>query len=398
MTEILLVEDEPLQLKLLARTLNGLGYTQLIGCSTATAALATLSSAERNIGLIMLDLNLPEVDGVEFLRMLAARRTDIPVVLVSGEDERLIETAARFGASQHITVLGSVPKPVWPAELKAVLERWEKPVVPVVPDVKQYPAEEVARAILDGEFFTYYQPKVELQQGNVIGFEALVRWLHPRDGIVTPDRFIRVAEERGMIRDPTKLMLKTALAQARYWHASGMELSVAVNVSMFDLARAEFADEVIHEVERNKLPPKQLVLEVSERRFAQNPDAALATVSRLRLRRVTMSIDDFGTGTASLAQLRDLPFNEVKVDRSFVHGAGSNAILGAIVNSSLDLAQRIGLRTLAEGIEDAADWIWLRNQRCDHAQGHFIGSPMPVEKIPEWLAEWERRRKKLFEG
>jgi EAL domain-containing protein (putative c-di-GMP-specific phosphodiesterase class I)/CheY-like chemotaxis protein len=395
-TEILLLDDDPLQLKLLARTLNGLGYKQLLGCSSAAAALTALNSPTRNIGLILLDLNMPGVDGIAFLRLLGERRAEIPVVLVSGEDERLIETAARFGASQNIKILGSVPKPVWPAELRSVLERWETPAPPP-PRPKQYPAEEVARAILHGELVPHYQPVVELATGALVGVEALVRWQHPQDGIVMPGQFIAVAEERGLIRDLTRIMIRAGMMQRQQWRDQGLEISVAVNVSMDDLGRADFADYVFSELDRTGLPAKDLVLEVSEQRFAQNPDAALATVSRLRLRRITMSIDDFGTGTSSLAQLRDLPFNEVKVDGSFVHGAGSNAILGAIVNSSLDLAQRIGMRTLAEGVEDSADWVFLRANKCDHAQGYFIATPMPASELTTWLPSWEKRRRKLFE-
>lgn len=395
MPEILLLDDDPLQLKMLARTLNGLGYTKLLGCTSAAAALHALSAPERRIGLILLDLNMPGVDGIAFLTLLSERRADVPVVLVSGEDERLLETAARFGASQKLTILGTVPKPVWPAELRLVLERWTSPATPLF-TLRQYSAEEVAGAILHGELIPHYQPKVDLATGAVVGVEALVRWRHPKDGLVMPAQFIGIAEERGLIRDLTSLMLQSALAQGRQWRDAGLALSVAVNVSMDDLARADFADTVLAAVERSGLPHRDLVLEVSEQRFAQNPDAAMATVSRLRLRRITMAIDDFGTGTASLAQLRDLPFNEVKVDGSFMHGVGSNAILGAIVTSSLDLALRIGMRTIAEGVEDIADWVWLRAQKCDHAQGYFIGPPMPAAELPDWMAGWEKRRRELY--
>lgn len=397
MTEILLLDDDPLQLKLLARTLNSLGYKQLLGCSSAGAALSALNAPNRSIGLIMLDLNMPGVDGIAFLKLLAERRAEIPVVLVSGEDERLIETAARFGASQHLKILGSVPKPVWPTELRAVLERWEAPAS-VASAPKQYPGEEVARAVLHGEFIPYFQPIVELSTGALVGVEGLARWQHPTDGLVMPSQFIGVAEERGLIRDITRAMIRACLKQGHAWRDAGLDLFLAVNVSMDDLGRTDFADYVFEELERSGIPPKNLVLEVSEQRFAQNPDAALATVSRLRLRRITMSIDDFGTGTSSLAQLRDLPFNEVKIDGSFVHGSSSNAILGAIVNSSLDLARRIGMRTVAEGVEDGADWAAMRLDKCDHAQGYFICKPMAPDELPGWVGSWDNRRKKLFES
>ena len=395
MTDILLIDDDPLHLKMLARTLNGLGYTDLVGCTSAAAALNALAAPHRQIGLILLDLNMPGIDGVAFLGLLAERRADVPVILVSGEDERLLETAARFGATQNLRVLGAVPKPVWPAELREALSKWEAPV-PSAPAQKAYASEEVAAAILHRELVPYYQPKVEIFSGNLAGVEVLVRWQHPRDGIVMPAQFIPVAEERGLVRDLTRLVLTDALKQAQRWLGEGRHIPVAVNVSMDDLARTDFADFVFAELERSGVPPQLLSLEVSEQRFASNPDAALATVSRLRLRRVVMSIDDFGTGTSSLAQLRDLPFNEVKVDGSFVHGAGSNAILGTILHTALELAHRLGLRTVAEGVEGPADLAWLRRQSCDIAQGYFIGKPMPADQLPDWLASWEIRRGELL--
>lgn len=390
MTEILLLDDDPLHLKVLARTLNGLGYHNLVGCTSAAAALRALAEPQRQIGLIMLDLNMPGVDGVAFLGLLAERRAEIPVVLVSGEDERLVETAARFGASQHLRILGALPKPVWPAELSGVLQRWESPASSA-PAAKVYAPEEIAAAILHQELVPFYQPKVHLATGEVAGVETLVRWQHPKDGLVMPSQFIGVAEERGLVRDLTRMVLRMALEQARRWSAAGTPLAVAVNVSMDDLALPDFADFVMGELARAGIEPQQLSLEVTEQRFASNPDLALATLSRLRLRRVVMSIDDFGTGTASLAQLRDLPFNEVKIDGSFVHGAGSNAIPGTIVHTALTLARRLGLRTVAEGVETVADWAWLRRQACDIAQGYFIGRPMPADDLTAWTTQWSAR-------
>ncbi|MBW7933647.1 MAG: EAL domain-containing response regulator, partial [Gemmatimonadaceae bacterium] len=258
MTEILLIDDDPLQLKLLARTLNGLGYTSLLGCSSAAAALSALNAPNRDIGLILLDLNMPGVDGVAFLKLLAERRAEIPVVLVSGEDERLVETAARFAAAQDIKVIGTLPKPVWPAELRAVLERWNEPAS-APPSLKRYAAEDVARAILHNELVAHFQPIVNLQTGALVGAETLVRWQHPADGLVLPGQFVEVAEERGLIRDITRQMLSAAMALGKKWHGQGLDAFVAVNVTMADLTRPELADFVFSELERSGLVPKDLV-------------------------------------------------------------------------------------------------------------------------------------------
>ena len=396
MPEILLLDDDPLQLKMLARTLNGLGYTRLLGCNSAAAALHVLNAPERQIGLILLDLNMPGVDGVAFLKLLSERRADIPVVLVSGEDERLVETAARFAASQNLSILGTVPKPVWPAELRIVLDRW-KSRTPPVPTAKVYSAEEVAGAILHGELAAYFQPIVNLGNGELAGAETLVRWHHPRDGLVLPGQFVAIAEERGLIRDITRQMLHAAVTQGRRL-ARARQRGVRCRKRHDERPHARGPRRLrLRRARTQRAVAQDLVLEVSEQRYAQDPDAAFAALSRLRLRRITMAIDNFGHRLVLSRHLRDLPFNAVKVDRSFVHGAGSNTVLGAIVNSSIELARQLGMRTVAEGVEDVADWVTLRTSKCELAQGYFIGAPMgrgAIRRVAE--ADWNRRRKKLF--
>lgn len=398
MTEILLLDDDPLQLKLLARTLNSLGYTRVYGCTTAAAALGALRAPGRQIGLICLDLNMPDVDGVEFLRLLAERQANVPVILVSGEDERLLETAARVGTSQKIHVLGTLSKPVWPAELRGLLDKLQATPATGSGLPRAYTASEVARAIRSGELVNYYQPLVDMTSGRVIGMESLVRWRHPHDGLLLPERFIAVAEEHGLIRELSRIALRSALEDAKQWREAGSSLSVSVNISMDDLGQRDFPELVLGELERTNTRPTDLVLEVSEPRLSESPDAAMESLSRLRLKRVTMSIDEFGTGYSSLRQLRDLPFNEVKLDRSFLHGAGSNPILGAIFTASTEMAKRVGLRTVAVGVEDAGDWVWLRARNCHVAQGFFLGRPMPAAEVIRWLEEWDARRKEFFPG
>ena len=211
-TELLLLDDDPLQLKLLARALNGLGYHDVVGCTTAAVALDALNAPERTIGLIFLDLNMPDVDGVAFLRLLAESHRSIPVVLVSGEDERLVETAARLGASHQLTVLGTLPKPVWPVELRALLARWESPAPAASGAPTAYAAGDVTRAVRHGELVNYYQPKVDLVTGTVAGVEALVRWRHPLHGDVLPGRFLGVVEEHGLISELTRVVIGAALS------------------------------------------------------------------------------------------------------------------------------------------------------------------------------------------
>jgi len=187
-------------------------------------------------------------------------------------------------------------------------------------------------------------------------------------------------------------VLSATLRQARLWQDAGRSLHVAVNVSMDSLAALEFPDFVAREIDAAGVLATSLVLEITESRLMKNPLAALDILTRLRLKRIRLSIDDFGTGYSSLAQLRDIPFDELKVDRGFVHGACRDPSLKAIVEASLGLAQQLGMKTVAEGVEDQADWDYLRLAGCDLAQGYFIAKPQPARDLGAWMVEWERRR------
>jgi len=222
-----------------------------------------------------------------------------------------------------------------------------------------------------------------------------VRWHHPRDGLIYPDRFIGMAEEHGLIDQLTRAVIKNAASQARLWMEEGLSLTVAVNVSMDNLAALDFPDYIEREMRTAKLPPTGLMLELTESRLMKDRVAPLDILTRLRLKHIGLSIDDFGTGHSSLAQLRDIPFDELKVDRGFVHGAWRNPLLRAIFEASLSMARQLRMKTVAEGVEDQADWEFLRDSGCDLAQGYFIARPMAADALIEWIGEWERRRPDL---
>lgn len=399
MNEILLLDDDPYQLKLLSRQLAVLGHDNVTCCDTPSSALAALDASDAAVGLLFLDLNMPQMDGIEVMRTLAARRYSGALVLVSGEDARILDTAMRLARAHELNVLGSLSKPCVNTSLAALLGRWQKFRHPPRRSAdKIYGPEEVQHAIEHGELVNHYQPKVELATGAPVGVETLVRWRHPQDGLVYPDQFIGVAEEHGFIDALTRQVVRDALAQARVWRDQGLNLSVAVNVSMDDLVALDFPDYVLGELGRNGVPASDLVLEVTESRLMKDPRASMEILTRLRLKRVRLSIDDFGTGHSSLAQLRDLPFVELKVDRGFVHGAAIDPTISAIFTASRAMAQQLRMKTVAEGVEDFADWSWLHEHGCDVVQGYFIARPMPQEDLPEWLAAWEERRRSLSLG
>jgi EAL domain-containing protein (putative c-di-GMP-specific phosphodiesterase class I) len=296
--------------------------------------------------------------------------------------------------SQRLTVLGHLQKPVKPEEL-AALVRQVKPHKgrgSALRSTKHsYNGQQLRAALTHGELVNYYQPKVKLATGEVAGMESLVRWQHPADGLVFPDQFISVAADHGLITELTGVVLRAAMNQAKIWKRAGYEVPIAVNVSMDDLASLDFPDAVALLAREAGIDPQMITLEVTEGQVMRQLSTALDVLCRLRLMRFRLAIDDFGTGHSSLAQLRDLPFDELKIDRGFVHGASSDGTRRAICTASLGVAQQLHMQTVGEGIEDRADWDVLCSLGCEAGQGYFIARPMPADEVLDWISTWREQ-------
>ncbi|MCW9088354.1 MAG: EAL domain-containing response regulator [Gammaproteobacteria bacterium] len=387
--KFLVLDDEPFVLKLLSWQLANLGFEQVIAMEHPHDALALLEQDTNDINMILMDIQMPDMDGVEFVRHLTRINYTGGLVLISGEDQRILHTVEKLANAYKLRVLGALHKPVIPVLLKEVIE--QVPQRAAHNSRKIYAPDELRRALNNRELVNHYQPQVEMGSGCVVGVEALVRWQHPDDGLVYPAQFVSMAEEHGLIDDLTQVVMANALRQARYWHEDGVALQVSVNVSMDNLVTLDFADDVAHQVGKAGIPLSSIVLEVTESRLMKNPLTPLDILTRLHLKRIRLSIDDFGTGHSSLAQLRDIPFDELKIDRSFVHGAHGDPSQRAIVEASLDMAQHLGMKTVAEGVEDHRDWDFLQTAGCDIAQGYFIAKPMSARAVAPWMQQWESR-------
>ena len=389
---ILVLDDEPFMLKLLARLLTNLGFTNVATCDNGLTALEQVDDPAHAPQLILCDLNMPGMDGIEFVRRLVEHGYTGSLILVSGEDERILQSARTLVHAHHIEVLGSLQKPVQPQALFQLVEQWVPPAQAAQHlQGKGYGAQRLAQAIEAGELVNHYQPKVSVSTGDMVGVETLVRWRHPQDGMVYPDQFIGLAEDHGLIDALTQAVLAQALSDSAAWALQGCKLKVAVNVSMANLTALEFPEQITSAAAAAEVPPQSIILEVTESQLMKDLRAPLEILTRLRLRRFRLSIDDFGTGHSSLAQLRDVPFDELKIDQSFVHGAHHNETLRAIFFASLGLAKELGMEVVAEGVEDAADWAFLQKTECDLAQGYLIARPMPADQILAWAANWRQR-------
>ncbi|MGH9077862.1 MAG: putative bifunctional diguanylate cyclase/phosphodiesterase [Acidimicrobiales bacterium] len=246
-------------------------------------------------------------------------------------------------------------------------------------------ASELRRAIRGGEIEVYFQPKARLSSVCTCGVEALARWAHPRYGILGPDSFIPVAEHAGLIKALTMFVLKQAVAQHRELRRLGFDLGVAVNLSVRSVLDVNLPDQVGEVILAHGMPPADLTLEITESSIMADPGRTIGILGRLSDMGVQIALDDFGTGYSSLSYLKRLPVNEVKIDRSFTVGILTNEKDEAIVRSTIDLSHHLGLRVIAEGVEDGATWSRLRDLGCDQAQGYFVSPPLSSGGLVRWL-------------
>jgi EAL domain-containing protein (putative c-di-GMP-specific phosphodiesterase class I) len=379
-------------LKLMSRMLNSLGFACVTAFESGYAALEYFDRSDRSMDLILLDLHMPEMDGIEFVRHLVERKFNGSLILVSGEDERMLHTFEALIRAHQVRCLGSLQKPVTPDSLAALLKTKAPPTPRLMrANANANRAPDVRAAITKGELVNYYQPQVALATGQLVGVEALVRWRHPENGLVLPDQFIGIAEEHGLMEELTASVLAESFRQHSAWRETGLRLQLSVNVSVENLASLEFPDFAARLAAQANVTPKDVTLEVTESRLMKDVRAPLEILTRLRLKRFSLSIDDFGTGHSSLSQLRDFPFNELKIDRGFVHGVAQNETIRAIYDASLALALRLDMVSVAEGVEERSDWEFLRRTGCHLAQGYFIAKPMPADALVDWIKVWENR-------
>jgi len=246
---------------------------------------------------------------------------------------------------------------------------------------------ELRAAIEQGALTLHYQPQVDLGNGRVCGVESLVRWPHPERGLIPPDAFIPLAEQTGLIAPLTEWVLGEAMRQARAWQRAGLLLAVSVNLSMWNLHDPTLPDRVAALLREHGLSPAWLRLELTESALMADAERALAVLTRLAALGVGLAVDDFGAGYSSLAYLKKLPVNELKIDKGFVRELATDATDAAIVTSTVALGHALGLRVVAEGIEDRATWEALVGMGCDTAQGYYLSRPLPADALAQWLRD-----------
>ena len=388
---VLVVDDDPVILHALVASLSGLGVEHVFSAGSGNEALTVIENNREEMDVVFCDLNMPVMDGVEFLRYLVARDYQGAIVLLSGEDSRILSSARNLANAHSFRFVAAIEKPVTQVQLATVLEKVSnKKDVVSRPLNSEFSLNELRQAIDNDEFLVYFQPKVDTFNRNLIGVEALIRWQHPDKGFFMPDQFIPMAEEDGLIDELTDLVFEKTFAQLKQWRLQGLGFKVSVNIAAGTIGRhLNFPEQVMTHLDNYGLLPEDVILEITESGVIDDLATTLDTLVRLRLKGVTLSIDDFGTGYSTFKQLQGIPFTELKIDKEFVMNGVSDPSSLAIVESSILLGQKLGMTLVAEGVESKEDWELLRKLGCHILQGFFISRPVPADQLEKWLLQWQ---------
>ena len=371
---VLVAEDHNFQRRTLVRMLNTLGAEEVLEAKDGLEALAILKGRGA-VDLLICDLDMEQMDGMELIRNIGQSDRVGAVIVLSGHERSLLDTVAKMARAYGVKLLGAIDKPLTLDRLRDLLDSSGSPAVASAPG-HHFTVDEILNGIRLDQFEAFFQPKVSLSSGLIAGAEALARWHHPEQGLVGPNAFVPPLERAGEIGELTFLMLRQAALACRRWGRQRSGISVSVNISLTSLGDPALADQIAAITSSVDLDPNQMILEVTETAAIGNVGATLENFVRLRIRGFGLSIDDYGTGFASLQQLQLAPFSELKIDRSFVTGCAENPSSRAIVESSVQMARQLGFRSVGEGVETQADWNILRDAGCDMAQGFFIARPM----------------------
>lgn len=400
----LVVEDSNVQRTHMVSMLRSLGFGAVLEAWNGQDALEVLeqharASGQPRIFLVVTDLDMPRMDGIELIRHLTERKLTDNLVVMSARDPRLLEIVENMGSENAgLNLLGTMLKPMMMDDLNMLLLRvGQVRLAPVAaPERPALQLADLEQALAESQFMPLFQPKVSMGSGLIKGLEALARWQHPTEGLLAPWHFISSIEGTPLMPGFTLSIVEFTLRRLVEWQRIGLtSMTVSINLSADILAERGFIEKLDNMVESYGIAPELVVWEITETMVMENLSRALANVARLRLKGYGLAMDDYGIGYSSIQQLSRCPFTELKIDRMFVDGAAQRPNRRVILESAIEMGQRLGVTTVAEGVEKQSDWTLLRELGCELAQGYMIARPMPAGEIASWIKNNRARLRML---
>ncbi|MCU8503177.1 EAL domain-containing response regulator [Vibrio vulnificus] len=376
--KILVVDDHPIHLTLMKQQLAKIPNTHVATEQTVASALSTLS--DEHYDFIFCDLDMPHNDGIDLLISLNELKYTGNVALISALDRPIISAVSAMCEHFSFQVLGKISKPYSNNDIQQLLDNAANALKPTRKlhrriDVSD---QEFLFDLANGRVKNYYQPLVDCRTGDVVGYEALARWLHPIHGMLSPALFLPIVERCHLSHELFDIVTDNAIRDARYIN-QGQRISI--NADQINIEDGNFSERFIAKCLENQVEPSVFTIEITENTSFSNSVALYKNLAKLRLNGVNVSIDDFGTGHSSLEKLSLLPFNELKIDRSFVSEMEIDSKKQKIVNSICGLAKSLNLKIVAEGVEKQSTWNMLKKYNIDVCQGYLFNKPMPIEAI-----------------
>ena len=391
-SRIAVVDDDAFMVTIVSALLRRSGAHDVTGFDDACAACSAITAPEAAFDVVILDLNMPGMDGFEFFHGLAQAKADCALILFSGESDDMVRSAERIAVEHGLRVAGHLPKPPTPAALEALLRRAGEQHIVASVDADHFGADELLAAIAAGELFCLYQPVVDLRSAKVFGADVRLRWNHPQYGALGPDAFMRVARHNGMGALLTREALDLALAAQRRWRDAGFALRIAVRVDAQALDDADFPDHVAECCARHGADAQSVVLRLRTADVAAPGTAVLEALARLRLRKFELALDDFGSGDLSLLRLDELGLAALRVSPAALERARTGATAARALEACAAVASVMRMRAVIGGVASDADWALCRNAGYALGDGPAFSAPLAADALAAWLSSGQQPR------
>lgn len=394
LNHIVVVDDSEAIRLVLESELKALGVNLVKSFSDAREALGYVKGVSTPIDGVLTDLQMPFMDGLEFIEALGKQRFRGGVVMISGMEERVVKLAVDIALSYQVCLVGSVEKPVERDKLAQQLSRIVQLQGDEPKEIKYLKRRELMDKIRQDKIIAYYQPKVNLHTSELVGLEVLCRIDDPaQQGIIPPDRFIPVAEKFDLADDLTKKVLERSLKEFKLFRDEfpDANVSLAINISPNQLYSDALPHFICDMCERYGVSREKLVVEITERQVITD-QRQLANLDRLRLKGFGVSLDDFGSGFTNIRQIKNYPFTEIKLDQAIVQNISTDRISQVILDALAEIAGEYDATVVAEGIETIEDYFYMQKQPGIVAQGYLISRPKPIQELIRWYHAWLKKQ------